>query len=702
MKDQVWMYRHDEIQTGRPFGIDVDSADWLWEGCGHNRLTGHNLRTAETVQIPVPEMAGRSVVQVIAWQEKLVLTLGDAPYYLVYDPVRRACERREIPGDRPIVWYGVKAPCGKVLLFERSESRVLVLDGPLAEPRVVVCPFDGQLAGGWCVDGIVYSPMCEPSRIIRFDPRAEQFVDERPGPYPDAALAGYLEHRGVLYVWDTAKGRIFPMEPGRGGWEEGIPTSDHGQIYGFMGGGFGFKGRAYICLSTYMHPSRLDPKTGRIVIPDGPLTVDGMPPRFLDRFLIFDPDAMAFDYLAAPEQPDGVSLLCYHWTDGERFVITGTTIPYTQPGKLGEIFGSWIVMQSEPAAQEPGFGLPDAAFDRRAHLGRYRRTYGAERSLYLPHTPWTPPIVNMEGPATDYPPGMEAELIRRASRTDKAEYLGHLAETITGGASSDADAVRRVAGYVNRALYYNPIQIPETRDPVAILEGHDARCGQGVTVTVAILEALGIPVRSVGLSHHVVAEATYDGSDHIVDALFFGANQPQKAGRVLSVAELKSNIYFADGFAQECFAYDPELLESEDRFWILGYVFGIWGSEPYYSYYLGAEKAHPPTFPLPLPAQRTGRQEVRLNWARSIKMGGGRIEYDVRVFSDRACREEVMTETTGNTSIVWEVPEANRMYFVEVRAVDDHRAGNPDTWYPAARTNFVLVPEDQYGWYGMM
>ena len=61
-----------------------------------------------------------------------------------------------------------------------------------------------------------------------------------------------------------------------------------------------------------------------------------------------------------------------------------------------------------------------------------------------------------------------------------------------------------------------------------------------------------------------------------------------------------------------------------------------------------------------------------------------------------------MSHTTGDTSLVWKVPEANRMYYVEIRAVDDHREKNPDAWYPAARSNFVLVPEDQYGWYGVM
>ncbi len=703
MASEIWMYRHDEIQTGRPFGFDVDEDDWLWEGGVRDRLVGHNLRTAEVVQIPVPEMGQRPIYQAFAWEGKLVFTLGDAPFYLVYDPARRTCIRREIPASRPIVWYGTKTPNGKVVLFERTESKALVLDGPDAEPRAVACPFDGQLAGGWAMsDGCLYSPLSDPARIVRFDPVKERFIDENRSPFPEAALGGRHEDGGILYTWDTAGGRLLPIELGTGAWLDPISTPDHGSLYGFLGGGFSFQGRAYICLSTYAHPSLLDVKTGKIIPPEGPLTVDGRPPRFLDRYLVFDSGTGDFDYLVAPEQPDGIPLLCYNWTDGERFAITGTVIPFAEPGVPGEIFGSWIVLQNEPACDEPGFGLPDVAFDREAHLARYRHGYGERRSLYLPHEEHSPAVLNMQGPATHYLPGQEAELVRRAGKTDTSAYLSHLAEAVTREAGTDAEAVARVAGYVHRALYYNPIQRPETNDPVGILEAHDGRCGQGVTVTVALLEALGIPVRRVPLSHHVVAEATYDGGAHIVDALFFGANQPHRDGRVLSVEELKADLYFADAFPQECFAYDPELLESADRFWVLGYVFGVWGSEPYYSYYLEAEKAHPPTLPLAIPARRVGERSVCLNWARSLKMGGGEVEYDVRVFSDRECKAQVFQRTTEETSLVYEVGELNRMYFVEVRAMDDHRLKNPETWYPAARSNFVLVPEDQYGWYGVM
>ncbi|MFH1568940.1 MAG: transglutaminase domain-containing protein, partial [Gemmatimonadota bacterium] len=261
---------------------------------------------------------------------------------------------------------------------------------------------------------------------------------------------------------------------------------------------------------------------------------------------------------------------------------------------------------------------------------------------------------------------------------------------------------KRIAAHVQHTLYYNPVQVPGTADPVAVLESHDARCGQGVTVTLALLAALGIPARRVDLCHHTVAEATYDGGEHVVDALFFGGSQPHRDGRVLSVAELQADPYFADAWPQACFAYDEELVTSDDGYWVLGYVFGVWGSEPYYSYYLGAPKDLPPTRPHWLPARREGPGRVRLHWSEALKAGSERVEYEVRVGGDRAGREVLLRTVTRERSLSFAVPEPERMYFVEVRAVDGHRVLNPETWYPPARGNFALVPEGQYGWYGVL
>lgn len=704
MVPKTWMYRHDEIVVPRPYGVDVDEDDWLWEGCGAGRVVGHNLRTNAMRIIPVPEMSGHVVYQAFAWQGRLLMVLGTGvPHYLVLDPQTGRCERRDIPAHKPIVWYGTKTPQGKVILYERSESLALVLDAPDAAPRVVPCPFGGHIAGGQaCTDGLIYSSLTDPGRMVRFDPADERFVDENPAPFPEATMSGKTEHGGVLYCADSARGRLLPLRMATGEWLDPVPTPDHGEVYGYVGGAFTFGGKGYYCLSTYAHASRLDTETGKIVIPEGPLTVDGRAPRFMERYLVFDAAARTFDYLVAPQQPDGVPLLCYAWTDGARFAVTGIVIPFAAPGEPGPICGPWLVMQSQEAAEEPGFGRYDTRWDRSEHMLRYRRTYAATRALYLPEEPHCPATVNMMGPATQYSPGRSDELLRRARRTDADAYWKDLAETVLRDLETDAQKAKTITAFIHHALYYNPIQEPLLQDPIGVLESHDARCGQGAEITLALMAAAGIESRRAGLHHHVVAEAFYDDAWHIADALFFGGNPPNRDDRVLSVDELKADPYFADAWPQECFAYDPELLLSEDGFQVLGYVFGPWGSEPYYSFYLGGDYDLPPTLPTVLPPVRAGESRVKLRWAESAKMGGGRVEYDVRVFADRACREEVFQAATEQTSIEFDVPEANRMYFVQARAMDDHRAKNPDTWYPATRSNFVLVPPEQYGWYGVM
>lgn len=708
MIPKTWLYRHDEIVICRPYAVDVDDDGWLWEGCGFGGITGHHLRTARLRSIPIPEMGKHVAYQIFAWQGKLVIVLGLCPFYLVFDPATRRCLKVEAPATQAIVWYGTKTANNKLLLYERSESKVLILDAPDAKPRAISCPFPGQLASGAPQpDGLIYSSIPDPSRIIRFDPVAERFVDENPSPFTDAGLAGNFCHKGVIYYADSSGGRLVALEMKSGKWLDPIPAPDYKKLYGYIGGGFGFQGKGFFCLSNYAHRSRLDPKTGKIIMPEGPLTVDGSPSRFLDRFLVFDPERRAFDYLIAPEQPDGIPLLCYPWTDGRRFVITGIVIQCAK-GEMpdtGAQIGPWLIMQSEDTVEEPGYGPYDFTWDRAAHLRAYRRSYSLRHSLYLPSPPHTPPIINVDGPATEYPPGKNAEIVRRAEKTDAAAYWKSISEPLCRDAETNTEKARAILRFAQHAIYYNPIQepdLPRKRNPIAILESHDGRCGDTANIIQSLFQAAGIEARVVGLSHHVVAEACYDGGWHIADALFFGTNQPARDGRVLSVEELKADPYFADGYPQPGFVYDPELLISEDAFQVLGYVFGQWGVYEYYSYYLGGEKENPPTVPILVPPQREGEQRLRLRWAPAVKAGGGPIEYDVRIFGDRACRETIFHKQTRETDIGFDVPELHRMYYVEVRAMDDHRKKNPHTWYPAGRWNFVLVPPGTYGWYGTL
>ena len=288
--------------------------------------------------------------------------------------------------------------------------------------------------------------------------------------------------------------------------------------------------------------------------------------------------------------------------------------------------------------------------------------------------------------------------------TDPKKYWDDVVAGLITTKQTDQEKAQAILGHVAKHVYYNPIQVPQTFDPIAIHESHSGRCGHGVNVTLELCKAAGLKARSVALANHVVGEIFYEDAWHYADALFFGRNQPSRDGRVLSAEELKADLYFADAYAQDCFNYPPEYLMSNDGWQVLGYVFGIWGSEPFYSFYLGAPKDLPPTIPTLTPVQRLGGNSVRINWTRSLKQGepDAAIDYHISVYDDVKLKNQVFAKTTRETSCVFEVPEMNKMYYILAKAKDSHVAKNAKTWYPNACWNFVLVPKEQYGWYGVM
>ncbi|MBI5092628.1 MAG: fibronectin type III domain-containing protein [Candidatus Hydrogenedentes bacterium] len=351
----------------------------------------------------------------------------------------------------------------------------------------------------------------------------------------------------------------------------------------------------------------------------------------------------------------------------------------------------------------------DFGWSKHEHIRRSARSLGAAHSLYFSMTPWTPPTVDMEGLVSYYDPGRIAAMRKRLRGVDKKRYLRTIIERIEKPGMSGKERVAAICGFISDAIYYNPIQQPQENhvgemltDPVELLELHDGRCGQGVLITLALLEAAGIEHRSRNVFHHVTCEAKYDGKWHLADALMFGANQPERDGVVVNVAQLQRDPYFADAFPLRCFEYTPEELLASDGYRLLGYCFGDWGSLAYYSWYMGGDEDYPPMMPVCLPPLRLAGDRVRLRWAASAKRNGGAIRYRVGVYADRARAQKVFERVTHTTSTVFRVPEPNRMYFVSVAATDDHVQKNPNTWYPEAVGNFVLAPRDQYGWYGLL
>lgn len=708
-------YRQPEIVTQRPYGFDIDEAGWLWEGQRNNLLYCHNIHTAEARTVPLGLTRGSGACDVACFGGMLVVTVQNGAEYLVYDPVAQVTHARPIPGEDPHVWYTQKLPDGRLVLFERHYNRLLLLTEPLGEPLVIDCPYTGNIAGGRVGhDGLLYMSVINPARLIRFDPARNQFVDEIPCPRTDASLGGCIFHDGMLYSADSPRGVFYSLNVQTGVWQEPIPVPGYGEVFGFIGGSASHQGKGYFALSTYRYPSRIDPATGKIITVDpatgeavspeiAAIGCDGKPHRFIGRQLVFDPAAQAFDFLDAPAQPDGEPLLCYNLSTPAGLYMTGYVIPHAAPGEASRHPGDWLILQSHPAADEPGYERYDFSFNKKAHVDATRLCGPRSQSLYIPCGEITPAIQNAAGSVSRYPVGREQRILRRVARTDRKRFLQSILDRILQPGDEDAVRTRAILSFVNGATYYSPIHELDIghNDPVALLACHDIRCGGAATTVQALCELAGIECRRVNLHHHVVAEAFFDGAWHACDALFFGANLPLRDGVWLGVEALKATPYFADAISQDCFVFPDDCMRSCDGYYMLGYQFGVWGWEPYYSYYLGAVKDTPPTLAVPLPLRRLENGKVQLRWTESLKRGGGEVEYAVGIYQDRDQTDAVFTATTRETQLVWQVPEERRMYFIGIQAMDAHRRFNPQTWYPTTRSNFVLASEDTYGWFNV-
>ena len=140
----------------------------------------------------------------------------------------------------------------------------------------------------------------------------------------------------------------------------------------------------------------------------------------------------------------------------------------------------------------------DFGWNKQEHIRLSARSLGPGVSSYFSMDPWTPATVNLQGRVTYYDPARIARMRKRLRGVDKRRYLCGIVDHVLKGAADDRERVARICGFTSGAIYYNPIQQPQENhtgdmltDPVELLELHDGRCGQGVMITVALLEAAG-------------------------------------------------------------------------------------------------------------------------------------------------------------------------------------------------------------------
>lgn len=351
--DDFVLYRHGEIKTGRPFAFDIDKDGVLWQG-NTGAFWLHDLRTGKASTIAPPELKDLALSSVICFRDKIVVVHQTSDYATAYDPATKKVTRIPLPGKHPIVWYG-GVIAGKLFLFDRSDDGGVLIFDAIDKPPRKIAARDGKFPSGGRAMGDGRAMLSTyPNKTFQiFDPVAEKIVDEIPYPDQDVSITGTMFHEGVMYCTDSSGGRILPCDLKTKRWLDPIPTPDHKKVYGFLGGGFQVGSVGYFCLSTYAYQSKLDPATGKLILPpNADIGIDGKPHHFLDRFLTFDAATKKFGYLVAPKQSDGYPLICYSLVKGDDVIITGYVIPFDKNGDLAKELGDWIVWQARGAKRQ--------------------------------------------------------------------------------------------------------------------------------------------------------------------------------------------------------------------------------------------------------------------------------------------------------------------------------------------------------------
>lgn len=165
------------------------------------------------------------------------------------------------------------------------------------------------------------------------------------------------------------------------------------------------------------------------------------------------------------------------------------------------------------------------------------------------------PAVLSTGTWDAYPPVLIEQAQALGVQLGGWRYLRSLVERLVAGARTEDEVARRLIGFVQRAVFRDPISQPlmadgSMPDTLTILLGARGRCGHTSQVLVDLLKAAGLDARVRPLGSHVIAEVLVDGRWVIADADAFknGVLPVNRAGLLLTLDEVQADPHWLDTF----------------------------------------------------------------------------------------------------------------------------------------------------------
>ena len=252
--------------------------------------------------------------------------------------------------------------------------------------------------------------------------------------------------------------------------------------------------------------------------------------------------------------------------------------------------------------------------------------------------------------------------------------------------------------HVQRMVFHDAFEEPNTYDPEEILRMRSGRCGHASVALAYLLDQAGIENRVVFLPKHTLVEAKWNGRWHLLDAdLFKHGVVPRKDnGEIPALREVQGN-HFIDRFPPTAYVYTRRYKPYQDKPAYLlrpphfhepheaGFI------SHYYQMNLGLPLEYPPSRPEGLASTVEG-QKVFLRWSESRDLDNDLVGYEVLIgrksrgwnYEDPVY--ENVPKDTSDKPIFTEYPRLETRldpgkYYWSVRAIDEHRKKEPRTYY---------------------
>ncbi|MBI4401207.1 MAG: methyltransferase domain-containing protein [Nitrospirae bacterium] len=207
-----------------------------------------------------------------------------------------------------------------------------------------------------------------------------------------------------------------------------------------------------------------------------------------------------------------------------------------------------------------------------------------------------------------YPRHLLAHAEDLAERLGGNAYLRQLSRLLTEEAKSEEDAVRRIIGFVQRAVFRDPVSQPLTEagaipDALTSLLCSRGRCGHIATILLELFKPLGFEARLRQLPSHVIAEVRIGNRWVIADADAFknGVIPVNRQGQLISLDEIFENPFQLDRFPTTGWFIRPDSIYTRDvcGHKISGYVDALTPDQRGYvsGHYVRDAKGYPPSVP---------------------------------------------------------------------------------------------------------